>query len=80
MKKVTPATASRVILVVDFAVMEVSHAILSVGELHKQGHDVVFGQNSRLLAGSEDVPLITVGNMSYLEAEILSANVMDKLQ
>eukprot|EP00972_Heterocapsa_arctica_P068489 10118741-Heterocapsa_arctica.AAC.1 len=46
MKKVTLATAGGVLFVVDFAVMDVSQTILSVGKLHKRGHDVIFGQNS----------------------------------
>eukprot|EP00972_Heterocapsa_arctica_P115152 16446311-Heterocapsa_arctica.AAC.1 len=69
MKKVALATTLLVIIVVDFAVMDVSQTILSIGELQKRGHDVIFGQNSRLRVEGEDVPLITAGNMTYLEAK-----------
>eukprot|EP00972_Heterocapsa_arctica_P059764 8813288-Heterocapsa_arctica.AAC.1 len=58
--------------------MEVSQTILSVGELHKKGHEVIFGQHSCLRAGEEDVPLIRVGNLTYVEVMVLPENVVDE--
>eukprot|EP00972_Heterocapsa_arctica_P008818 1293807-Heterocapsa_arctica.AAC.1 len=57
MKKVALATTGGLILVVDFAVMDVSQPLLSVGELHRRGHDVIFGQSSYLRAAGCDIPL-----------------------
>eukprot|EP00972_Heterocapsa_arctica_P048928 7208423-Heterocapsa_arctica.AAC.1 len=51
--------------------MDVSQPILSVGELHRKGHDVVFGDETYLRAGTHTVPLQQVGNMTYLEAVVL---------
>eukprot|EP00972_Heterocapsa_arctica_P056756 8379196-Heterocapsa_arctica.AAC.1 len=55
-KRVLLCTEKGVLFSVDFAVMDVSlgQTILSVGELHKKGHEVVFGLHSCLRAGEED--------------------------
>eukprot|EP00972_Heterocapsa_arctica_P006702 979429-Heterocapsa_arctica.AAC.1 len=57
--------------------MDVSQTILLVGELHKKGHEVIFGQHSCLRAGEEDVPLIKVGNLTYVEVMALLENAVD---
>eukprot|EP00972_Heterocapsa_arctica_P069340 10245241-Heterocapsa_arctica.AAC.1 len=77
MKKVTLALTPLVIIVVNLAMLNVNQTVLSVDEFQKQGCDVIFGQNRRLYLQHGDIPRITIGNMTYLEAEVLSANIMD---
>eukprot|EP00972_Heterocapsa_arctica_P087082 12836924-Heterocapsa_arctica.AAC.1 len=55
--------------------MDVSQTILSVGELHDKGHEVVFGAKSCLHAGQQEVPLIRVGNLTYIEVVVLPDGV-----
>eukprot|EP00972_Heterocapsa_arctica_P016485 2432658-Heterocapsa_arctica.AAC.1 len=73
-KRVSLCTEKGVLFSVNFAVMDVSQTILSVGELHEKGHEVIFGKNSCLRAGGEDVPLIKVGNLTYVEVMVLPEN------
>eukprot|EP00972_Heterocapsa_arctica_P017549 2593233-Heterocapsa_arctica.AAC.1 len=54
--------------------MDVKQVILSVGKLHKKGHEVVFGPSCYLRAGREKVPLVRDGSLTYVEAMVLPDN------
>eukprot|EP00972_Heterocapsa_arctica_P106826 15736020-Heterocapsa_arctica.AAC.1 len=65
--------------------MDVSQPLLSIGELHRQGCRIVLGKNSYLCAEGQNllrmpmfiIPLLSVGNMTYLEAIVLSTTSAD---
>ena len=55
---------------VKFEVMNVTRPLLSVGELQRQGWDVVFSDHSMLRKHDRTIPLVRRGGLSYLPVKL----------
>ena len=55
---------------VKFEVMNVTRPLLSVGELQRQGWDVVFSEHSMLRKHDRTIPLVRRGGLSYLPVRL----------
>ena len=72
------------VMQVCFTVMHVSRALLSVGELQRQGWDVIFSERSALKRKEHVIPLVWRGGLSYLPARFPDSekpwpSVMDRM-